>query len=1027
MKLKKVLLLSFSLLLLLPAVTRAYWVWSPEQGKFINPEGAAEDSADEDYNRALKLYKDKNLKAAEEKIRDLLKKNPNAKIAPEALYRLGIIYEEKGDYLKAFKQYKKLVESYPGTERFNEVIEREFRIGNVFFSGKKAKFAGLEILPSLPQAAQVFEHIGKSAPFSEYGDKALFQLGLTYKKMGQFGKSVEAFQSLIDQHPQSELVPQARFQLADTSFKKSAVQNRDQRALDDASRQVDRFLNKYGDTESAEDAAKIRQAIDEKNAEKNYRTGAYYEKENYLDSALIYYADVSSRYPNTTYGKKAAEKLKSLKEPASYLNSQEKEIQEEESVIKARLKGLTDQDKEEKDRLKRKLERVEQHHKSLSKNKKESMERRRDDIARRQRELKEKFKNLDEKRKLLKKNPSEDLKRAIDRWHASLVQEQEDLDKEKLQVKEWSEELGLPAGNKMDFLPFMGEGPTPLEKVRRIEAKKLYKLSEEKKSLLEEKELLYKHHQEVSSLLNEAAPAASAELSGKEWDKLVQSDKSLAEAKSNVDRKKEELDKIEKELREKSRQYEKKFGKPDWLSSGVNAIGKSLDKSLDLINPFGDKKQPVTDQQKLLEQQMHLNEKIAAEESIVQTLNEAFNAQLALQEQRRLLAGIHANQAEPSREELGKLRKDLKTLEKKIRADYQEIQDRHQKKSKMLEQLDSLLKENQRHENPAVHAGRIAVSPVIGAARLGKAFLFGLEQKDVQVTKEASKAAQKGEESPQIAELRKNIELESLLIEAKSRELVNKQKELDILKAKASLMGGYKFRPAFVKVPYLFIDEAIDSAKRLVPKKDREELLINRIHEETSKLEALKTQAAELDKKIGPAAPASVPAPPAAAAPPAETSKPDQNAGQNQLQTQIEALQEQLRATQKDYEAERGKLEEKIADIQKQPGVKAEARPAKSGSKKEKKLRKELQEIESDLKDLIEKEKKLEGEEAEVLEKRIEKIDRVMKGINSRVLSQDLLTERDRMESRLSQIESRKDFLTKELDRFHIAEGTARS
>jgi phosphoglycerate-specific signal transduction histidine kinase len=63
-----------------------------------------------------------------------------------------------------------------------------------------------------------------------------------------------------------------------------------------------------------------------------------------------------------------------------------------------------------------------------------------------------------------------------------------------------------------------GEG-IPLEKVRQVEAKKLYQLSEEKKALLEEKEALYKQHSEIhatldqldeSALEREAVPAGGA-------------------------------------------------------------------------------------------------------------------------------------------------------------------------------------------------------------------------------------------------------------------------------------------------------------------------------------------------------------------------------------------------------------------------------------------------------------------------------------------------------------------------------------
>ena len=117
---KKVL--AFFFLFLVPSfASHAYWVWSPESGKFINPEGAVEDSAEEQYEYAMSFYKEKDFDEAAEQLENLLKQYPGARIAPEAQYRLGTLYEEKKDFLKAFGAYKVLVESYPQSERFSEV------------------------------------------------------------------------------------------------------------------------------------------------------------------------------------------------------------------------------------------------------------------------------------------------------------------------------------------------------------------------------------------------------------------------------------------------------------------------------------------------------------------------------------------------------------------------------------------------------------------------------------------------------------------------------------------------------------------------------------------------------------------------------------------------------------------------------------------------------------------------------------------------------------------------------------------
>lgn len=985
MKIKKAL--SLLLLLIYPSLNaQAYWVWSPEAGKFVNADGEAADTAEQQYDFAMKLFKEKNLEQAEERFREVVDKYPNARVAPEALYRLGAIYEEQGDYLKAFKQYKRLVESYPQSDRFSEVIEREYRIGNLFLSGKKAKIAGLEILPSLPRAVEVFQHITKFAPYSDYGDKAQFQLGLAYKKWNHFADAVTAFQAVVDQYPQSDLVSQARYQLAETSFKRSASEFRDQRVLDDAAKQVDRFMTRYPDAETAEQAAKIRQVIDEKNAEKNYRVGLYYEKENYLESAVIYYSDVAERYPQTKWGQKSEEKLKALKDPAKYINEQESRISEEEKNLEAQYQSLQGKDDIEADIVRRKLERIKKHQKSLEKDKTETLERRKQDLARRERELKDKFKNLEVKEKLLEKNQSEDLKRAIERWNASLEAEQEALDQEKQQLLGWRQELGV-GDRRFDvgFIPFLGEAPSELEKVRQIEAKKFFKLSEEKKSLLEEKEVLYKQYGEVSTLLGSAGSSVAAP-----GDDVPQKLKTTYA----------EMERLEGEIRKKSDVYEKHYGKLS-LSNLTGAVRDSFGKSLDIINPFDGKEASVQSQ---AERQMHLKESIATQQSLVQTLTEAFDAQIALQEQKRLLSTLSGGEkADPMA-----LRKSIKKVEKDIRASYQEIDDRHKHKKQLLKRLDSLLKERETEDSALVRTGRTAAAPATGTFKFFKAFLVGLPHKEVELTETAA-SLQDAPENAEIKKLEEEIKFESLLIDAKSREILNRQKELEILKARASLEGGYKFRSSFIEVPYLFIGEAIDSAKRVVPKKNREEILISRLDAETKKLEDLKKQLAEAEKAASqtPSAPPKIEKP--SPAKDVEAGAPSKDG----LKKEIDVLSQKLEMQQALYRQEKALFEgeSKAAD--------KKIKPVKKQSEK---LQKELKEIQEEIADLIKKESRLEVDETAILEKRIQKIDQTIKKVRSKSLSQDLLTEKERMEARLSQLESRRDFLSKELQRFEMAE-----
>lgn len=1024
---------SFLLLFLIPTlICDAYWVWSPEQGKFVNPEGGSQDVSDEAFDYANQLYKDKNLDDALEQLDDLLKKHPNSHIAPEAQYLMGVINEEKRDYYKAFQAYRKLLEVYPHSERQDEVIEREFRIANLFLSGRKAKLMGLEILPSLPKAVEVFEHIVLNAPYSEFGDEAQFRLGVAYKKSGKFAEAMEAFQSVVDNYPQSDLVTEARYQLAETAFSRSNVQARDERALESAAHHVDRFLMRYPDANVTEKAAKLRQEIDEKNAERNYRIALYYEKDKYLSSALLYYRDVAKRYPHTKWGVKSKEKLASLQEPVEYITDKEEKLESQIQLVQAQLdaEGL---EKIERESLEGQLKRLKERDKLLDKSKTESLKSREDDIKRREYELKEKAMKLAEKRELYKDNKSEDFLRAMERWELSLEDERQRLENEKQQLIAWKESLGIATRDPLwNFVPFTGGHESELDKVRSIGTKQLYKVSDEKKTLLEEKEYLYKQHHQVSEMLGRQSvyfseAAANAAYYNQTYD---MSSESLGSRRDALNTLRSEIEALETQLEQKNKAYQDKFGESAWqkiVKAPVRAFTvptAAVGRTFQNINPFASDSRSLEDmsEHELMEKRLHLKEKIAAQHALVEILSQAFDEELAMQEHKRLLASLE----DKSEIDVRQLRKEIKGVEKEIRLAYTEIGDRHDDIKILTKELDATLKQKDR-ESGAGRIGSVLALPGKTVLKSTKDFFFGRKPEEVVLSQEAKKLDANDAVSAKAKAIQQEIELYSMVIEARNREIYQLQKNLEILQTKASLAGGYKFRSSMVGVPYEFIDEAIESAREMLPKQDRKEEVLKRLDVETQDLERFKAELKQVESALAKTAGSSAPAVAVNADAAVEESAADASVEEVQLQQEIQSVSQQLEMKIKKLEHENQLLKHESKAMKREIKDMAETvtkddqKAVKSLTKNEKKLEKELKSLEKDLVELIERETDLENKEVDILEDRINKIDQLVQRVHSKAVAQDLLTERNRMEERLQQIDERRNFLSQELSRFDPA------
>src|SRR5204862_2890540 len=70
--------------------------------------------------RAIKAY------------RKLVKRYPHSNLAADSLFRAAQLTEESGDVLSAAYLYRSLMETYPQPPHFQEAIEAQFRIGELY-------------------------------------------------------------------------------------------------------------------------------------------------------------------------------------------------------------------------------------------------------------------------------------------------------------------------------------------------------------------------------------------------------------------------------------------------------------------------------------------------------------------------------------------------------------------------------------------------------------------------------------------------------------------------------------------------------------------------------------------------------------------------------------------------------------------------------------------------------------------------------------------------------------------------------
>ncbi|MFC1632085.1 outer membrane protein assembly factor BamD [Candidatus Omnitrophota bacterium] len=301
-------------LLLIGAQTACgYWMWTPETGKFVNPKYAVKQTPEKQFEWALNFYQAEDYKKAIDEFKKLINNYPLSKLASEAQFYIADIYENLGNYYQAFENYQMVIDKYPFTERVEEVIEREYRIGNLFYTGQKDKLLGMPILPAKPRAIEVFTQVVENAPYGEYADIAQFKLGVCYMDLKDYINAALAFKKIIENYPQSALVDDAKYKIAMCAANSSSGPEYNEEDTDNAIKEFNDFVRRYPDSQMEKEARQFIDSLEAQKAEKIFNIAQFYEKRKNSKSASIYYEEILEEYPHSEWAVKALEKLQIIR------------------------------------------------------------------------------------------------------------------------------------------------------------------------------------------------------------------------------------------------------------------------------------------------------------------------------------------------------------------------------------------------------------------------------------------------------------------------------------------------------------------------------------------------------------------------------------------------------------------------------------------------------------------------------------------------------------------------------------------
>ncbi|MGV3771271.1 MAG: tetratricopeptide repeat protein [Verrucomicrobiales bacterium] len=299
-----------------PLVYRAGEGWSYEPvggGKWH--KGRAKDQlevaekafTEKDYNLCLKASK------------RVVKTWPLSDHAPRAQYLVGRAYEERDQDEKAFKEYQKLLEKYPKSETYEEVVDRQYIIANRYLAGKWFKLWGyIPFFPSMDKTVEMYEKLIKNGPYSKVAPEAQLNIGAAREKQSDYPAAVKAYERAADRyHFQEQVSAEAIYKAAKAYQKQAKTAEYDQSVAGQAISTYSDFVQLYPADKRVDEAQKTISELRTEQARGAFNIARFYEKKKRWEAAMVYYNEVLVKDPSSKYAEEAKQRIEILKQRTS--------------------------------------------------------------------------------------------------------------------------------------------------------------------------------------------------------------------------------------------------------------------------------------------------------------------------------------------------------------------------------------------------------------------------------------------------------------------------------------------------------------------------------------------------------------------------------------------------------------------------------------------------------------------------------------------------------------------------------------
>ena len=304
---------------LLPSRSPAPLVFIPGEGWYYENYGATgkwqRPRAKEQLEVAEQSFTNKDYTVTLHAAHRVLRVWPLSDYAPRAAYLVGRCLEMQHKDEAAFNAYQQIIEKYPKSGQYNEVLWRQYEIANRFLGGEWFKIWNVvPLYPSMDETAKLYDKIVSSGPYSEVAPHAQLRIGAAREKQSSYADAVKAYETAADRyHDQPAIAADAMYRAGIAWEKQADTAEYDQGAAAQAIAAYTDFTTFYPDDKRVPDAQKAIVKLKAEQVRGNFAIAQFYESGHKWAGAVVYYNAVLQLDANSPLAAQARQRIDALK------------------------------------------------------------------------------------------------------------------------------------------------------------------------------------------------------------------------------------------------------------------------------------------------------------------------------------------------------------------------------------------------------------------------------------------------------------------------------------------------------------------------------------------------------------------------------------------------------------------------------------------------------------------------------------------------------------------------------------------